>query len=145
YAGRCDNEVRVRDLSPDGVCGTSSTVARSFGTFLENQVDGGCKTRPAIPFLRELLASGFGEGIELGFASGFRFLPLGLKPAFLLKAVKRGIKRALIDLYDRSGNLLQPLRDSIAVGRREGKDLEDQHVERALRDGESWGRHNAST
>jgi hypothetical protein len=44
-------------------------------------------------------------------------------------------------LHDGSRNLLQSLRDTVAVRRFEGENLENQHVERALRDGKSGGRH----
>jgi len=55
--------------------------------------------------------------------------------------VEGGIERALIDLDDGAGDLLQALRDAVAVGGLEREDLEDQHVERALRDGKTRRGH----
>ena len=52
-----------------------------------------------------------------------------------------GIKRALIDLNDRSRNLLQSLCDAVTVRRFERKNLENEHIERALRDGKSGRWH----
>src|SRR5215469_14584903 len=52
-----------------------------------------------------------------------------------------GIEGALVHLNDGSRDLLQPLSDSVAVRRFEGKDLENHHIERALRDGETSRRH----
>src|SRR5215471_11181324 len=49
--------------------------------------------RPAFFFLCKLLAPTRGEGVEARFAVLFGHAPLGAYPAFLLHAVKRGIKR----------------------------------------------------
>jgi hypothetical protein len=45
-----------------------------------------------------------------------------------------GIERALVDLEEILGDLLQALRDSIAVTRAEGHDLENEHVESAAKE-----------
>ena len=48
--------------------------------------------------------------------------------------VERWIERALIQMDNGFRNLFQPLSDPIPVRRLQREDLENQHVERALRD-----------
>jgi hypothetical protein len=59
--------------------------------------------------------------------------------------VKRRVERSLIDLDRFASDLLDPLRDRIAVRRFERERLQNQPVERALRDRKARGRHVAST
>jgi hypothetical protein len=56
-----------------------------------------------------------------------------------------GIKRPLVDLNSLTRDLLKPLRNPLAMRRFERHDLQNQHVERALRDWESRRHHLAST
>ena len=83
--------------------------------FRHHQVDGGREAAPVGGFFFQLLAAGVGERVELGLAPGFAFRPLGLDPRLLLQPVERGIKRALLDLQDFSGNLLDALGNGPAV------------------------------
>ena len=99
------------------------------------------QARPAILLDRKLAATGGRKGVELGLPAGLRLFPLGAQPAFLLQAVEGWIERALVDLDHRTRDLLQPLRDTVPMGGFEREDLENQHVERALRDGETRRRH----
>ena len=55
--------------------------------------------------------------------------------------MKRGIERALLHLQDVLRDLLQALRDGVAVERPERRHLQDQHVERALQQIGFCGRH----
>ena len=54
--------------------------------------------------------------IRLGLPAGLRLFPLGAQPAFLLQAVKGGIERTLVDLDDRSRDLLQALGNPVPMG-----------------------------
>ena len=47
------------------------------------------------------------------------------------------IERALVDPHGIARHLLEPLGDPVPVGGLERQDLEDEHVERALRDREA--------
>src|SRR6266498_364466 len=113
---------------------TSLRSAALAVSLIENELNRSRKPRPAIFLHRELSPSGTRQGVELGLTPCFRLLPLGLQPSLLFQSVEGGIKRTLIDLNDGFRNLLEPLRDAVAVRRLQGKDLENQHVERALRD-----------
>jgi hypothetical protein len=59
--------------------------------------------------------------------------------------VQRWVQRSLIDLDGFARHLLDPLRDRIAVRRPQRERLQNQHIERALRDRKARGRHVAST
>src|SRR4029453_618416 len=61
-------------------------------------------------------------------------LPLGSNQALTLETVERRIERALPELEDALGPLLDPLRDAPSVHRLELHGLEDEHVEGALED-----------
>jgi hypothetical protein len=47
--------------------------------------------------------------------------------------VQRRIERALLHSDDVARELLQPLRDAVAMQRPQRNDFQDEHVERALR------------
>jgi Penicillinase repressor len=47
--------------------------------------------------------------------------------------MERGIERALLHLHDIARNLLEPLRDGVPVDGPQGDNLQDEHVERPLR------------
>src|SRR5439155_985186 len=61
-----------------------------------------------------------------------RQAPLALHPAALLEAVEGGVERALADLEDLAGELLDPAGGGVAVGGAPGEGLEDEQVERPL-------------
>jgi hypothetical protein len=113
--------------------------------FVEDEPDRVRETIPRRLLDLELLLARPRERVELGLASRFRLPPLGFEPAFLLEPVQRRVQRSLIDLDGLARDLLEPLRYPVAMRRIERQDLKDQHVERALRDRESGGRHVAST
>ena len=60
-------------------------------------------------------------------------VPLGLDPAATFEPVKRGIERALLHLQDVAGNLMDAFGDRPAVLRLERNGLENQQIERSLR------------
>ena len=106
---------------------------------VEDQPDRRRQPVPARLLDRQLRATRPGERIELGLAARFRLAPLRFQPAFLFEAVQRRIQRALVDLHDLAGDLLEPSRDGVAMRGLERQDLQDQHVERALRNRKSRG------
>ena len=73
-----------------------------------------------------------GQAVELRLAARLRLLPLGREQAPVLEPVQRGVERSLLHLDHVPRDLLQPLRDRVAVEGAEGHDLEDQQVERPL-------------
>src|SRR5262245_48348884 len=87
---------------------------------------------PVGAFILKLPAPCARQTIELRVASCLRGFPLRLQPSASLEAVKSRIERSLLDLQDIFRDLLQPLRNGVAVERRERHHLQDQHVERAL-------------
>jgi hypothetical protein len=102
---------------------------------LRGSEDAGDRSGQPIPvgaLLVELLTAEPGERIEAGLASSVGRGPFSCEPAALFEAMERGIERALLDLQDVAGHLLQALRDGVAVDRAEGDDFQDEDVERAL-------------
>ena len=104
---------------------------------LEDQLHGLGETAPRCLLDRQLLPAGARQHVELRVASGIGLPPFRLQPPFLFEPVQGGVQRALVDLHDLTRDLLQPLRDRIAVRGLERQHLQDQHVERALREGEA--------
>lgn len=97
---------------------------------------------PARLFPSELLFAGGREAVELEFAvavaSGF---PAGGDPAFSFHTMKRGVERAVLDLQDFFGGLLDVFGDLMAVGGTEKECAQDEHVESTLEEfgaGRGW-------
>ena len=80
----------------------------------------------------QLLPALFRQPVELCFAPGGCLLPLGSQPSAILQAVKSGVERPLLELKEVARDLLDPLRDRVAMNRPQCDDLEDQHVQGAL-------------
>src|SRR5262249_6129124 len=76
-------------------------------------------------------SAGRGEVVVLGAAAQLRDLPLGLDPAPVLETMEGRIERALVDLQDVLGNLLDALGDGPAVLGILLQRAEDQQIERA--------------
>src|ERR687891_1703351 len=93
--------------------------------------DGVCHALPFPRFDRELTAARRGKVVILGAAAQLRDLPLGLDPALVLETMEGRIERALVDLQDVSGNLLDPLGDGPAVQGILLQRAQDQQIERA--------------
>jgi hypothetical protein len=119
--------------------GSSFWATRLLG-FAYDQVDGGGEAVPVGGFLFELGTARGGERVELCLTPGFAFCPFGLDPALLLKAMKGGVKGALLHLQDFAGKLLNPLGDSPAVHWFKEEGFEDEEVEGALNE-VAWFAH----
>ena len=74
----------------------------------------------------------WGERVELGAAAGFGGLPFGRDPARLFELVQGGVQRAVADLQDVAGDLLEALGYGPGVQRLEGENLEKKEVQGAL-------------
>ena len=105
---------------------------------LQDQCDGGRHLLPVrhLPF--ELLAAGFGQGVELGAAILFRGAPLCADPFLAFQAIERRVERTLLDLQDVARDLLDALGDAPAVHGFERQSFQDQKIERALQDFDPW-------
>ena len=71
------------------------------------------------------------EPVVLRPAAQLRDGPLGFDPALVLEAMERRVERALVDLQDVLGDLLDALRDRPAVQRAGLQRPEDEQVEGA--------------
>ena len=74
---------------------------------------------------------GWREPVVLRPPAQLRDGPLGFDPALVLEAMERRVERALVDLQDVLGDLLDALRDRPAVQRVGLQRPEDEQVERA--------------
>src|SRR5262249_21472607 len=99
---------------------------------LENQADCVGEPDPARRFFFELGPAFRGEAIELGFPAGVRHLPVGGQEPAVFESVQSGIEGALRHLHDVARDLLQTLRNAVAVNGSGCDDLQNQQVERAL-------------
>ena len=74
-----------------------------------------------------------GEPIELCLPAGIRQLPVSDEIASVFETMQGRIERALGHLYNVARDLLEPLRDRVAVTRTKRDDFQNQEIERALR------------
>ena len=81
----------------------------------------------------ELPAAGGGELVVLGFAVVLGEPPLGLDPPALLEPVEGDVERPVLDGDGPVARVLDPPGDGVAVARSPGQRLEDEDVERALK------------
>src|SRR5262245_36555506 len=98
---------------------------------LHHAADGVGHALPFPRFNRELTAARRGEAVIPGAAAELRDPPLGLDPALVLEAMEGRIQRALIDLQDVLGNLLDALGDGPAVQGILLQRAQNQQIERA--------------
>src|SRR4030095_8664413 len=112
---------------------------------VEDQLDCDAQPVPALLLDGQLLPARPRQGIELGFTAGFRRAPFRPQPASLFEAVQCGGERALVHLDGFPGDVLDSLRERIPMSGLEREDLQNQHVEGALRDRKATRRHIAST
>src|SRR5687768_18453637 len=98
---------------------------------LHHAADSVCHALPFPRFYSELTPPRGGEAVILGAAAQLRDLPLGLDPALMLETMESRVKRALIDLQDVLGNLLDALGDGPAVQNILLQRAQDQQIERA--------------
>jgi hypothetical protein len=73
------------------------------------------------------------ELIELGLAARVGGLPASAEQFFIFEAMECGIEGSLLDLEGVAGDLLDSLRDGVAVNGPERNDPHDEKVEGALR------------
>src|ERR1700722_11015957 len=73
------------------------------------------------------------ELVELGFPAGLGGLPASAEQLFIFEAMERGIEGSLLDPECVARDLLDSLRDGIAVNGSKRNDPHDEKVERALR------------
>src|SRR5438046_8260766 len=100
----------------------------------QNQRDGVSKLLPMQDLRLELRAALARQLVELRFPARGRIPPFRFQPIALLKAVKRWIQRTLRDLKEIFGNLLNALRNGVAVDGTCSHHFEDQHVERSFQE-----------
>src|SRR5579862_1161424 len=81
----------------------------------------------------QLLAPGSGQMVEARAAAQLGNAPFGFDPTLMLQTVQRRIKRALIDLQNLFGDLLDAFGNSPAVQRAGLQRPEDQEIESALK------------
>src|ERR1700720_2267541 len=94
-----------------------------------------CHTLPTLGLCKQLFAPSASERVILRLAVIFGSAPFGRDPAALLEPQQGWIERALVQLEQILGNLLNPLSDAVAVQRAHGmKGLQNNQIERALQD-----------
>src|SRR5580704_4024588 len=74
-----------------------------------------------------------GELIELGFPASLRRLPVRGEKLLVLKPMKSGIERSLLDLQSLPRHLLNPLRDGVAMNGAKRNHPHDEEIEGSLR------------
>src|SRR5579863_3679308 len=93
---------------------------------LQNLRDGGGQLAPGALFRFELLPAAGSEVVVFCAAVVVRRAPMSLDPAAALEAVKRGIKRALLNAEHIAGDLLDAFGDGPAVLGTQGESAEDE-------------------
>src|SRR5580693_5307131 len=74
------------------------------------------------------------ELVELGFPASLGGLPARAEQLFIFEAMERGIEGSLLDLECVARDLLDSLRDGVAVNGSKRNDPHDEEVECALRE-----------
>jgi hypothetical protein len=107
-------------------------VSAPFGD-AEDAADYAGDAVPVSRFGLELLAAGFGDGVEAGFAIVVGSAPLGGDPAFVEETDEGGVDGALIYLERFLADLLDAPGDAVTVERAHGGErFEDHEIEGAL-------------
>src|SRR5713226_314141 len=118
-------------------------ISRSFRT--QQTRDNSGHALPAFRFGGELFPAGARQRVILRFAIVVRDAPLRGDPAALLQPQQRRIQRALIQLQQVLGNLLDALRDAVAVQRSQGIErLQNDQVQGSLENLASRRGHRAA-
>src|SRR4249920_2838863 len=113
-------------------CVRSASIAAASWR-VEQQGHGSGECAPRAGLRLELLATAARQRIELGFPVVLRGAPLGLDRALALEAMQRRIERSLLHAQRILRDLLDAIGDGPAVLRLERERLEDQEIERSLR------------
>ena len=109
---------------------------------LKNHADNLSQASPALSLGLELRSALCGQPIKLCLASRLARAPLGDEKLLVLKTMEGWVERALLDLQSFFRDLLNALRNCIAVDWPERNDAEDQQVQRTLGEIEfGWSRH----
>src|ERR1700674_4400481 len=108
---------------------------------LDDVGNGGGEAIPIVCFTLEVAAPQPRERIKFGAAIVLAGSPLCLNPAFLLELVQGGIERAVADLENVAGDLLEADADGEAVERLESENFEEKKIESALDEVGGFG-HN---
>src|SRR5690242_20286214 len=103
-----------------------------LGSRFDDQIDCGREAAPVGGFLFELGAAGRGQRIKFGLTARFGFFPLGFDPGFLFQAMQSRVERALLDLQNFTGNLLNALGDGPTVLGLGRNGFEDQEIQSSL-------------
>ena|ERR1700722_7443434 len=99
---------------------------------LNDQIDRGRQPAPVRRLFLQLRAPGRGQRIKLRLSPRFRFRPFRFDPGFLFQPVQSGIERALLNLKNFLGDLLNALGNRPTVFRFERDGFEDEEIESAL-------------
>ena len=83
----------------------------------------------------QLLSSIRGEPVELGFAPQLGHTPSRLDPPAALHAVERRVERTFLHEHCFAGGVFDESRYRVAVTRSARERLEDERVERAVKEG----------
>src|SRR5262249_10033841 len=119
----------------------SSSISRSSGLIalvlfrggrVQDAADGLDELGPPVLLAQELRLSGCRQAVVLGSLLRLADVPLGLQPAALLEAMKRGVERAGLDLQEVFGSRSNGLADAVAVLAAPLEGAQDEHVEGAL-------------
>jgi hypothetical protein len=109
---------------------------------LQNHADNLSQASPAISLGLELRSTLCGQPIKLCLASRLARAPFGDEKLLVFEPMKGRVERALLDLQSFFRDLLNALRNRIAVDWPERNDAEDQQVQRTLGEIEfGWSRH----
>src|SRR6185437_8158788 len=100
---------------------------------IQNPANGSGQPFPLAGFMRQLLASGFGELVETCFAIVFARAPFGDDPALILQSLQRGIKRAVIYQQFVIRLQLNGASDALTMLWAKKKSSQDQEIQRSLK------------
>jgi hypothetical protein len=110
--------------------GSSSMVCLLRG--LQHLGNGRGERLPVALFRFQMFPAASREFVKLGAAIVLRCTPACLDPAASFQAMESGVQRALLDLQNFAGDLMNALRDGPAVVRPRYQASENQQIQRAL-------------
>src|SRR6185312_11724602 len=113
-------------------CRNRAAIVHMGSRLPEDRADRAGEALPRRALLRQLLAVGCRDGVDLRAAASGRRFPPGADQSALFEAVERRIERAGVDVQDLMGRRLDTLGEVVAVRRFAGEQLEHDDVECAL-------------
>src|SRR5262252_9443547 len=114
-----------------------------FERRVEDQVDGSRHAPPLHQLVVELSPTSASQRVVAGTSVVLGDFPLRLDKALTFESVQGRIERALSELQDALGPLLDAFGNPPSVHRFELQRLEHQHIERALQQIASFSRHRS--